>query len=269
MKRLALAVAAVLLIVVVLVVGVSVGLFSNNDAESSPSNDAVEQYTYTVVHAYPHETSAFTEGLAYDNGFLYESTGLYGNSTLRRVDLTTGAVLQELSVGNEYFGEGIAIVGNEILQLTWQEHIVFVYDKTTFALLGNFSNTEEGWGLAYNGSDLIMSDGSSNLYFVNPITFQRVGQVEVRDGNAPVVNINELEYVNGNVYANIWLTQKIAVIDPQTGQVKAWIDLTGIQDTRSFNSEQVLYGIAYDAQNNRLFVTGKDWPRLFEIKISK
>jgi glutamine cyclotransferase len=166
------------------------------------------------------------------------------------------------------FGEGIAIVNNTIIQLTWQSHIGFIYDKTTFALLGNFSYPTEGWGLTFDGTHLIMSDGSNNLYFLDPTTFQRTGQIQVHDGNTTVVNINELEYINGDVYANIWQTNTIAIINPETGQVKAWIDLTGLPCENTSNPGAVLNGIAYDQKNDRLFVTGKDWPSLYQINLT-
>jgi glutaminyl-peptide cyclotransferase len=228
----------------------------------STSNSATT-YTYKIVKTYPHDTNAFTEGLVFDNGALYESTGL--SSSLRRVDLESGSVQQEFVLSAEYFGEGLTVVNNSLIQLTWQNHIGFVYDKATFGLLRNFSYSIEGWGLTYNGSNLIMSDGSSNLYFLDPVTFQETSQVSVHDGNNSVTNINELEYINGDVYANIWLQQKIAIINPQTGTVKGWIDLTGIY--HSNNPDDVLNGIAYDSQTDRLFVTGKDWPNLYQIKI--
>jgi glutamine cyclotransferase len=264
MKKLLVVTVVVLLVVIVSLIGILVVLSNNGN---TISNTVTMQYTYSIVHTYPHDINAFTEGLVYADGYLFESSGLYGNSTLRRVDLSSGNVLQEISLGSQYFGEGITIVNNTIVQLTWREHVGFVYDKTSFALLRNFTYPTEGWGLTYNGTHLMMSDGSDNLYFLDPSTLQRVGQVQVHDGNSSVDKINELEYVNGDVYANIFLQQEIAIINPQTGQVKAWISLRGIQDTSGFSSEMVLNGIAYDAQNNRLFVTGKDWPSLFEIKL--
>jgi glutamine cyclotransferase len=224
-------------------------------------------YTYSVVNTYAHDSNAFTEGLIFDNGFLYESTGLNGNSTLRRVDLATGNVLQLCSLPDQYFGEGITLVGDKIIQLTWQSHVGFVYDKYTFELLQNFSYPTEGWGITYDGSQLIMSDGTANLSFLDPVTFQKTGQVQVHDANGPVGMLNELEYINGKVYANIWLENKIAVINPQTGQVEAWIDLSGIIDQQNLDGNSVLNGIAYDANTGRLFVTGKMWPQLFEIKL--
>jgi glutamine cyclotransferase len=183
--------------------------------------------------------------------------------------LITGEVLQEYTLPSQYFGEGIAIVNNTIIQLTWQSHIGFIYDKNTFALIGNFSYPTEGWGLTFDGKRLIMSDGSDNLYFLNPTTFQRTGQVKVHDGNTNIANINSLQYINGDVYANIWQTNQIAIINPQTGQVEAWIELTGLPAAvaANSNSNAVLNGIAYDQQNNRLFVTGKDWPSLYQIKL--
>jgi len=264
-----LVVAAVLIVAIVL--GASLLVFLKNNKAPAPSTAA--HYTYSIVNTYPHDTKAFTEGLTYADGFLYESSGLnstYGAvSSLRRVDLITGDVVQEYTLPSQYFGEGIAIVNNTIIQLTWQSHIGFIYDKNTFALLGNFSYPTEGWGLTFDGKQLIMSDGSDHLYFLNPTTFQRTGQVRVHDGNTNIVNINSLQYINGDVYANIWQTNRIAIINPQTGQVKAWIDLTGLpaEVAINLNPNAVLNGIAYDQQNNRLFVTGKDWPSLYQIKL--
>jgi glutamine cyclotransferase len=175
-------------------------------------------------------------------------------------------VQREVLLPNQYFGEGLTVVNGSLVQLTWREKIGFIYNKETLGLLSNFSYSSEGWGLTFNGSDLIMSNGTSKLTFLDPVTFQIVGEVSVHDGNTPVTNINELEYVNGEVYANIWMQQKIAIIDPQTGTVKGWIDLTGIY--QSHNIDDVLNGIAYDSQNNRLFITGKYWPNLYQITIT-
>jgi glutamine cyclotransferase len=258
MKKLHLTI--ILVIAVALVIG-SVILVLLND-KRVPLN-----YTYEVVKVYPHDQNAFTEGLVIEKGVLYESTGLYGNSTLRRVELETGNVLQIYALPNQFFGEGITVFGDRIIQLTWQDHKGFVYDKHSFDLLREFSYPTEGWGITNDGNQLIMSDGTANLYFLDPETFQKVGQVEVRDGNASVTNLNELEYINGEVYANIWLTDKIAIINPQTGQVKAWIDLTGIYTQENNDPNGVLNGIAYDAEGDRLFVTGKMWQQLFQIKL--
>jgi glutamine cyclotransferase len=253
-------IAIILVVVVALVISSIILVLLNN--RSVPVN-----YTYEVVKVYPHDQNAFTQGLVIEKGVLYESTGLYGNSTLRRVDLETGNVMQSYALPAEFFGEGITVFGDRIIQLTWQNHTGFVYDKHSFDLLQEFSYPTEGWGITNDGSQLIMSDGTANLYFLDPETFQKVGQVEVHDGNASVTNLNELEYINGEVYANIWPTNKIATINPQTGQVKAWIDLTGIYTQENNDPNSVLNGIAYDAEGNRLFVTGKMWSQLFEIKL--
>ncbi len=257
---------AILLIVVIIVLSASILVIFNSNNASAKST--ATYYTYSIVNTYPHDTNAFTEGLVYSDGFLYESSGSFnGASSLRRENLTTGNVLQEYTLPTQYFGEGIAVVNNTIIQLTWQSNIGFIYNKTTFALLGNFTYPTQGWGLTYDGKNLIMSDGTDNLYFLNPTTLQQTGQIQVHDGNTPIVNINSLDYINGEVYANIWLTNTIAIINPETGQVKAWINLTGLPDENNSNPNAVLNGIAYDQQHNRLFVTGKDWPNLYQIKL--
>jgi glutamine cyclotransferase len=226
-----------------------------------PQNSGPISYSYSIVNTYPHDENAFTEGLLFDNGVLYESTGLYGSSSLRRVELKTGKILQSYALPSQYFGEGITIFEDKIIQLTWLENKSFVYDKQTFDLLQEFSISTEGWGITTDGNRLIMSDGTSTLYFLDPVTFQKIGQVEVHD-EGPIDMLNELEYIHGKVYANIWGEEKIAIINPQTGQVEGWINLSGLQNTLN-----VLNGIAYDATEDRLFVTGKNWPQLFEIKI--
>ncbi len=226
-------------------------------------------YAYEVVKVYPHDENAFTQGLVIENGVLYESTGLYGNSSLRRVDLETGNVLQMHALPPELFGEGITVFGNRIIQLTWRNQTGFVYDKNSFELAQEFSYPTEGWGITNDGSQLIMSDGTSTLYFLNPETFDKTGQVEVHDrDNNPVPYLNELEYINGKVYANIWREEKIAVIDHHTGQVTAWIDLAGIYNQVTYNPSSVLNGIAYDETGDGLFVTGKLWSQLFQIKLT-
>ena len=225
-------------------------------------------YTYTVVNVYPHDKTAFTEGLVYDNGFLYEGTGIPGRSQVRREDLLTGTVLQSVDLPSPYFGEGITIFGNTIIELTWQSNIGFVYDKLTFALLQTFSYPTEGWGLTHNGKNLIMSDGTATLHFLDPVTFAEVSSLDVYDENGPVPLLNELEYIKGEIYANVWLTDRIARISPVTGQVVGWIDLTGLLSPADIVFPiDVLNGIAYDAKNDRLFVTGKLWPKLFEIDL--
>jgi len=254
---------AILIVTVAFVVGsVILVLMSYRPANTAPVN-----YTYEIINVFPHDQNAFTQGLVIENGVVYEGTGLYGNSTLRRLDLETGNVLQMHALSDEFFGEGITAFGNRIIQLTWLKQTGFVYDKNSFELLQQFSYPTQGWGITHDGSKLIMSDGTANLYFLDPETFEKVEQVEVHDKEL-VTNLNELEYINGEVYANIWLTDKIAIIDPNTGQVTGWIDLTGIYTQENSDTNAVLNGIAYDAEGERLFVTGKLWSQLFEIKLA-
>ena len=225
-------------------------------------------YTYTVIDAYPHDPDAFTQGLVFEDGVLYEGTGLWGRSTLRKVALETGQVLQSYDLASQFFGEGITVYGDKIIQLTWQSNVGFVYDKDSFELLQQFSYPTQGWGITHDGERLIMSDGSSTLYFRDPETFEEVGRVEVTDKDGPVTRLNELEYIRGEVYASVWLTDQIARIDPQTGRVVGWIDLEGLLKPEDLTQPvDVLNGIAYDAQGDRLFVTGKLWPKLFEIDL--
>ncbi len=254
--------AIILTFTTILVVSITAYILLSNKPASTAT-----QYTYTVVNEFPHDTNAFTQGLVIDNGVLYEGTGLYRQSTLRRVDLKTGEVLQSHALSNEYFGEGITVFGDRIMQLTWQSHIGFVYDKNTFELLQNFTYPTQGWGITHNGTHLIMSDGTANLYFLNPQTFERVGQISVTDAGSPVDEINELEYINGQIYANIWHEKRIAIIDAQTGDIRAWIDLTEIANSETTNSNDVLNGIAYDVDEDRLFITGKMWAHLYEIRL--
>jgi glutaminyl-peptide cyclotransferase len=256
--------AAIFLVIAVLVSdGVLVIILNSGQMPIDSASPRI--YTYQIIKTYPHDTTAFTEGLVFNNEVLYESTGEYGSSSLRQVNLEDGVIQHEVLLPNQYFGEGLAVVNGSLIQLTWREKIGFIYDKETFGLLGNFSYSSEGWGLTFSGNNLIMSDGTSKLTFFDPITFQMVRQVSVHDGNTPITNINELEYINGTVYANIWMQQKIAIIDPQTGTVRSWIDLSGIY--QSNNLDDVLNGIAYDSQANRLLITGKDWPKIYEIII--
>ncbi|MCW3999684.1 MAG: glutaminyl-peptide cyclotransferase [Candidatus Bathyarchaeota archaeon] len=227
--------------------------------------DGPTQYTYTVINTYPHDTAAYTQGLLIDDGVLYESTGGFGASTLRRVDLTSGSVQQQIKLNDYLFGEGLTLVNGKLLQLTWQNRIGFIYDKETLMVQGNFSYPTEGWGLTYDGTSLIMSDGTSNLYFLDPATFQQTRQISVQVNGTALTNINELEYVNGEVYANIWHTQTIAIINSDTGEVRGYLDLSGLYQQQSL--DDVLNGIAYDQESGRLFVTGKNWASLFEIEI--
>jgi len=225
-------------------------------------------YTYEVVHSYPHDSSAFTQGLVFHDGVLYESTGISGQSTLRKVDLETGEAILVHPLPPQYFGEGITLYKDRIIQLTWQSKVGFIYDKDSFRVLGGFTYGTEGWGITTDGERLIMSDGTSCLYLLHPDTFEEIGRIEVKDGAKPISRLNELEYIQGSIYANVWQTDTIAIISPQTGQVTGWIDLTGLPaETDRTGREDVLNGIAYDAEGKRLFVTGKLWSKLYEIRL--
>jgi glutamine cyclotransferase len=225
-------------------------------------------FGYRIVGAYPHDRRAFTQGLLWSDGELLEGTGLYGKSSLRRVDLRTGQVLQNRRLAKEYFGEGVTLLGRRIFQLTWRAGKGFVYDRDSFDLLETFTYQGEGWGLTTDGSRLIMSDGTDTLRFLDPESLSETGRLPVRDGAAPVTRLNELEYVRGEIYANVWMSDRIAVISPESGRVIRWIDLRGILSPIRRDKRKVLNGIAFDPQKNRLFVTGKLWPRLFEIEIT-
>jgi glutamine cyclotransferase len=259
MKRQHLAIILVI-VAVIAVISVTLVLLGNTPVDREPVH-----YTYNVVNVYPHDEAAFTQGLVFEGGLLYEGTGLKGQSTLRRVELETGNVTQLHSLPDSLFGEGITIFKDRIIQLTWTSGKGFVYDRSSFDLLQEFEYPTEGWGITHDGSRLIMSVGNETLYFLDPETFQTVDQVEVYD-EEPVDSLNELEYINGSVYANIWHEDKIAIIDPQSGQVTGWIDLSGINDSEK-TGENVLNGIAYDQNSDRLFVTGKRWSKLFEIEL--
>ena len=224
---------------------------------------------YTIIHTYPHDPHAFTQGLIYLDGHLYESAGEYGQSSLRMVDLETGRILQQQPVPSKYFAEGLAPWGSTLVQLTWQEHTAFVYDRFSFRLLRTLSYPGEGWGLTSDGKSLILSDGTPDLRFLDPATFRELRRVTVKDHGQPVKYLNELEVVHGEIYANVWHTDRIARISPRTGAVLGWIDLSGLLPANLRSSpEAVLNGIAYDAAHNRLFVTGKLWPRLYEIRVT-
>jgi glutaminyl-peptide cyclotransferase len=232
------------------------------------SGSATPVAGYQVVRVYPHDRQAFTQGLVFLDGHLYEGTGLNGQSTIRKVRLENGEVLQVKKIDSQYFGEGIAVVGKSLVQLTWQSEVGFVYDRETFERTRTFTYKGEGWGLAYDGKRLIMSDGTPTLRFLDPATLKETGRVVVKDGGVPVEDLNELEVVKGEIFANIWNVERIARIAPATGQVTGWIDMRGLLDPRdAAQGVDVLNGIAYDAATDRLFVTGKLWPKLFEIKI--
>jgi glutaminyl-peptide cyclotransferase len=225
-------------------------------------------YTFSVVTQWPHDPGAFTEGLVYDQGTLWESTGLNGASSLRKVDLQTGQMLESRALPAEYFGEGLTLFGGKLIQLTWQTQIGFVYDPGCFCPERTFTYDGEGWGLTHDDHSLIMSDGTERIRFLDPQTFAVVNTISVFDHGQPLTNINELEYVNGEIYANIWQTDRIVRIDPTSGAILGWIDLTGLLPQADHGpTVDVLNGIAYEDATGRLFVTGKNWPELFQIAL--
>jgi glutamine cyclotransferase len=223
---------------------------------------------FKVVAVYPHDPNAFTQGLAIEDGQLYEGTGLYGQSTIRKVDLATGRVEKQRSINPAYFGEGIAILGGRLYELTWQHGIGIVYDLATFNMQRTFQYSGEGWGLTQDGKQLIMSDGSAKIRFLDADTFATLREIEVRDHGQPVTKLNELEYIDGEIWSNVWYDDRIARISPATGDVLGWVDLSALYPKSARSSEAVLNGIAYDAKSRRLFVTGKNWPQLYEIQVT-
>lgn len=235
-----------------------------------PALAATPVQGYKVVKTYPHDTRAFTQGLFFNDGFLFEGTGLEGRSSIRKLDLDTGRVLQEVALPPEVFGEGITQWGDRLIGLTWRDQTAYVLDLKSFKLWRKFSYPGEGWGLTHNGRELVMSDGTAELRFLDPLTFKELRRLKVTADGQPVTQLNELEWVEGEIYANVWQTDRIARIDARTGRVTAWIDLAGIlPDDQRLNADAVLNGIAYDPKTKRLFVTGKLWPKLFEIKLVK
>ena len=246
-----------------------ISLFSLSCNNQFP-DDGLLVYSYRVVNEYPHDGNAYTQGLIFYEGELYEGTGLYGYSSLRRVELETGNVLQIYELDNEYFGEGITIYNDRIIQLTWKENLGFVYDRQSFEPIDSFNYSTEGWGITHDGIKLIMSDGSSTLYFLDPVTLDKIGSIEVTAAGEPIRSLNELEYINREIFANIYRTDRIARINPATGNVIAWIDLSGMLKYKDTTPQtDVLNGIAFDSDSDRLFVTGKKWQKLFEIELVK
>jgi glutaminyl-peptide cyclotransferase len=235
---------------------------------TTEAGDNIPVYGYEVVHTYPHDRTAFTEGLFYLDGFLYESTGIEYESSIRKVKLETGEVVQKRDLPT-YFGEGIINWKDSLYELTWQTQIGFIYDRASFTPKGEFHYPGEGWALTTDGKRIIMSDGTPQIRFWNPDTLQETGRITVTENGRPVSNINELEWVKGEIYANVWQTQRIARIDPATGKIVGWIDCTGLLPPSDHveGYTDVLNGIAYDAAGDRLFVTGKRWPKLFEIRL--
>lgn len=231
-------------------------------------SDELFLYDYKVINTYPHDPTAFTQGLIFRDGALYESTGKYGHSSLRKVELETGRVLQKTKVDDYFFAEGLSLFKQQLIQLSWKAGKAFVYDKDSFNLIKTFDYRGEGWGLTTYNDQLIMSDGSSVLRILDPKTFKQTKRISVYLRGRPVKHLNELEMVKGNVFANVWQTNHIVIISPQSGQVTAVVDLTGLSSSLASGSKaNVLNGIAYDSEGDRLFVTGKYWPKLFEIKL--
>ena len=232
-------------------------------------SDIVPQnYSYEIVQVYPHDPNAYTQGLVFEKGFLYEGTGQRGSSSLRKIQAESGELQASLNLPPDIFGEGICIYGDKIIQLTWTSGVGFVYDKNSFKFLNKINYATQGWGIATDGENLIMSDGSNKIYFLDPNSYTEKSRLEVFDDNGAVYNLNELEFINGLVYANIYTTDKIAMIDPKSGKVLSYIHLDGLLKEEDHHPGlDVLNGIAYDVEEDRLFVTGKNWPKLFEIKI--
>lgn len=255
-------------VIIALLFAMPAGTISGQPSHGTGRSQTPE-YTFKIIRDYPHDPAAFTQGLVYHDGFLYEGTGLNGQSQLRRVRLETGEVLQHMDLPDEYFGEGIAIVKNKVIQLTWRSHIGFVYNLADFKLLRQFSYPGEGWGLTSRDNELFMSDGTADIRVLDATTFKEKRRFTVRDGAAPIDQLNELEFVEGELFANIWQTDRIARISPQTGKVMGWIDLTGLLSPIYRRQDgAVLNGIAYDSTHKRLFVTGKLWPKIFEIELA-
>ena len=261
---------AVLLLVgssLVIACGASAPTTSEQRSTTPVAAAMVEQYGYEIVRSHPHDSAAFTQGLTVADGQLYEGTGLHGQSSLRRVDLATGAALQQVALDGRYFGEGVAAVGDRLIQLTYQTGVGFVYDRKTFARLKEFAYKGDGWGLTYDGQRLIMSDGSDTLRFWHPDTLEEMGRLRVRDGDQAIARINELEYVDGSIYANIWQEDRIARIDPKSGVVTAWIDMSNLlTPSERSRGVDVLNGIAHDPKTGHFLVTGKLWPWVFEVR---
>jgi len=267
-----LAAAVVISCLMLALVAFSTGRAPKGNAEAaarpSEAEAAPPVYGYEVLHTYPHDPKAFCQGLVFEDGVLYEGTGQYGRSTLRKVDLTTGRVLQVRRLGPALFGEGITAYNDEIIQLTWKRGLGFVFERQSFRQRRSFRYAGEGWGLTYDGQQLIISDGSAVLRFLDPKTFRVVRKLTVRSRGTPLSRLNELEYVEGEIFANVWGTDFIARISPDTGKVSGWIDLRGLLKPHERHSQEaVLNGIAFDRKQGRLFVTGKYWPKLVEIRL--
>lgn len=254
-----------------LVIVAALAACSCSSSSTEAEGQGIPVYGYQIVHVYPHDTGAFTEGLFYYDGFLYESTGQNGQSSIRKVKLETGEVVEKRDISEDYFGEGIINWKDKLYELTWQNQLGFIYNFQTFQPLGEFHYSGEGWSMTTDGKRIIMDDGTPEIRFWEPETLKEISRLTVTADGEPVKNLNELEWVKGEIYANIWETDRIARIDPKSGKVVGWIDCAGLlpENERTPGSDSVLNGIAYDAQGDRLFVTGKNWPKLFQIRLVK
>jgi len=254
----------VVMFVLLATIGMAAGQSSSPKGKDGPT-----EYTFEVVRQFPHDPRAFTQGFTYNDGFFYEGTGRTGQSSLRQVNPENGHMVRKVDLAPELFGEGITVLGNEVFQLTWLSHLGFVYDLRDFHLLRTFQYAGEGWGLTTDGHDLFMTDGSAEIRVLDASTFSEKRRIKVRESGKPVDQLNELEFIEGEIYANIWHSDRIARISPETGKVVGWIDLTGLLGPfYQRQAEEVLNGIAYDPTGKRLFVTGKLWPKIFEIRVS-
>ncbi|MBN2029367.1 glutaminyl-peptide cyclotransferase [bacterium] len=242
---------------------------STQTPTASPTGEAITNFSPVIVKEYPHDSSAFTQGLVIHENILYESTGLYGNSSIRKVNINTGGIEKIRYLPEQYFAEGIAIVNDRIIQITWKSGVGFVYNLETFELINTFEYQHEGWGLTYDGDLLYMSDGTEKIHVLNPMDYSEVDVIEVRYNNEPLQLINELEYIDGSIYANIWKTSEIAIIHPMSGRVTGWINLEDLVERFHEYPRHidVLNGIAYNADKGKIYITGKLWPKLFEIQI--
>lgn len=260
------------LLLLALSLALASGALSGGCSGTGGAGDAgaggIPVYAYTVEASYPHDTDNFTQGLCLVDGVLYEGTGLWGRSRLIKSEFPSGEPLASLPLAPEHFGEGVTVMGDEVFQLTYTSHLCFVYDRDDLGLKRTFTYPTEGWGLSHDGSSLIMSDGTSYIHYLDPLTGEEKRRVQVSDGYGPVANLNELEYIDGVLYANIWKTDLIAAVDPETGKVTAWIDLAGLNpEPDRLVDPYVLNGIAWDPENGHLLVTGKCWPYLFRISL--
>ena len=251
----------------ILLLLIALGLVSGQDV-LRPRAKHTPEYRFEVVGQFPHDSSAFTQGLAYRDGYFYEGTGLSGRSSLRQVRVETGEVVRKVELPPEFFGEGITLLGNQVVQITWLSKTGFIYDLSDFHLLRRFSYLGEGWGLTTDDHEIYMSDGTPEIRVLDSKTLAEKRRLKVHDGNSAIAQLNELEFVEGEIFANVWQTDRIARISPQTGEVVGWIDLEGLlSPIYRVGPEAVLNGIAYDQRGKRLFVTGKLWPSIFEIRV--